>query len=727
MSEGDGKVRWVIILSAVLLLSGLVSGYHGSVAWTNIIVYASLIAFVVKFGLALWIMMRNPYAKVNKYFFIVFLGQAVWDLGKFLMWMTVSSDWAFFWAKVSYTGYIVSVFYLLTFVWSYLKTKNFLISIPMRIFRFTLMASMLAGLWLGNWVISDIVSPDALAYGFGIELWSYTWGPLYNYFFLWFQIIPFIYAFIHFVFKYFWTHRPDKKKQLMYLVIGSAFPIMIGIPTGVVLPAMGIALPPHNNILSLIMSVFIAIGIIKYKFLAVQPVGEKIVAGRKLDRKLADKYRIEFGHSYFIKHEKSSEIAHKVLLTHLYKKRYGLIITAKNPSNIRHEYGIETTPIVWLTDTDTEHPSVDPIDIEQLHETIRMFVKQVPNSVVLLDGLDYLLVHNNFSKMLHFVRQVKGMMSRTDDCFMVTKGALELDAKQEKMLEQEFLVLPVERKMKIGRGERTGVQRRPNYIVVGHNPLAQSIINEFEQRCIVPTVVEKKDILVHYPRGAINLIKGDPLSRKVLEHAGIEKPNTIVLITMEDDSEIILCINKMRQLSDSAKIITNIHNQDFISIAMKAGADRVIPSSALGGRLISLALTSPDIVRWVMDATTLSEKELELVELKADRKSHFVGKKIQQVDAELGRAGNVIAVRNIDGLKQIPDDRYAIREGDKLIMVMNLTILPRGKNLPDRIKKWCCKCKVKVAKGSAGKKKVVKTPKKKVIKRKVVKGKAKKK
>ncbi|MBW2964574.1 DUF835 domain-containing protein [Candidatus Woesearchaeota archaeon] len=680
------RLRFGAGAAIILMLLGLLFGYHGNVGWTTITLFASLLAFLVKLGLAMWIYLLNPSSKVNKYFAYVFAGQAVWDLGKFAMWLTTSEQAAYIWARISYSGYILSVFFMLSFVWAYLKRQNYFTTGPGKVVLYTPLVFMIAALWVTHAVIAGLVPPQALSYGFGIELWDYTYGPVYNYFFMWFQIIPFIYAFVLFVMKYFTTTRADKRKQLMYLVVGSAFPIMIGIPTGVILPAMGINLPPHNNLLSLIMSVFIAIGIIKYKFLSIQPVGERIVPGRKTDEKLAQQYKMEFGQAYIIKHEKSFDIAHKVLLHQLYKKRYGLIITAHNPNKIRHEFGIETTPIVWMTDTETDHLSVDPIDIAQLYETIRMFVQKVPNSFVLIDGIEYLLAHNNFAKIHHFLRQVKSLVAKSDDCVMIPIGSLQLDPKHTKLLEAEFMVLPAEAKSK---AQRKGVRestRKMNYIIVGHNPLAQSIISEFEKSCVRPTVIEKKEILVHYPQGLVNIIKGDPLSGKVLQHAGVERPNTVVLVTLEDDSEIILCINKIRQLSDSAKIITNIHNQDFVPIAIKAGADQVIPSAAIGGRLISLALTSPDIVRWVMDATTYSAKELELTEVKV-AKGMFAGKTVKQADDALGKAGNIIAVRTLDGLRQIPSDDYALKEGDSIVLVTDLDQMPKGKNIADRIRK----------------------------------------
>jgi Trk K+ transport system NAD-binding subunit len=673
-------------IAVVLLLFSLVTGYHGSVAWTQAIIGASLLAFLVKAYLAVWIYLRNPSGKVNRYFAIVFMAQAIWDLGKFFMWLTTNENIAFIWAKISYSGYIISVFFLLGFVWAFLKKKNYFTTTPGKIVLYTPMVFLLVSLWFQGGVIADLAHPEELTYGFGVELWNYNYGFVYNYFFMWFQIIPFFYAFVLFVFKYFLTMREEKRKQLFYLVVGSAFPIMIGIPTGVILPMMGIQLPPHNNMLSLVMSIFIAIGIIKYKFLSITPVGEKIDSRRKLDHALAKEYEFGFGQSYFIKHEKSTDIAHNVLLTHLYKKRYGLIITAHNPAKIRRDYGIETTPIVWMTDTETEYLSVDPIDIEQLYETIRVFVEKVPQSFVLIDGLDYLLVHNNFTKILHFIKQVKATVVKNRSCLVIPKGALAIDPKQERLLEADSIILPLAKAKAAARAkEKERARKKVNYVVIGHTPLAQSIVSEFEKSNIKPTIIEKKEVLVHYPKGAVNIIKGDPLSRKVLEHAGVGKPNTVVLITLEEDSDVILCINKIRQLSDSTRIITNIHNQNFVPIAMKAGADKVIPSSSIGGRLISLALTSPDIVRWVMDATTLSAKELELTECRVERKSVFAGKTIKQIDGKLGKAGNIISVKTEEGLKQIPDDDYKMKEGDVVILVLNLKALPKGKGVFDRI------------------------------------------
>ncbi|MBI5880743.1 hypothetical protein HZB90_01285, partial [archaeon] len=63
------KIMW---LAGILLLFGLVTGYHGSVSWTNAILLVSLLAFMIKFFLACWIYFLNPSANVNRYFALVF-------------------------------------------------------------------------------------------------------------------------------------------------------------------------------------------------------------------------------------------------------------------------------------------------------------------------------------------------------------------------------------------------------------------------------------------------------------------------------------------------------------------------------------------------------------------------------------------------------------------------------------------------------------------------------
>ena len=85
-------------------------------------------------------------------------------------------------------------------------------------------------------------------------------------------------------------------------------------------------LPPHNNILTLIMSVFLFIGIIKYKFLSIRPMEEQRAKGTFIDNSLIKGFVVDFPNHYMISHEKSVPISYNIMLDYLWKKNYGLVL-----------------------------------------------------------------------------------------------------------------------------------------------------------------------------------------------------------------------------------------------------------------------------------------------------------------------------------------------------------------------------------------------------------------
>ncbi|HII71288.1 TPA: DUF835 domain-containing protein [Candidatus Woesearchaeota archaeon] len=676
----------VVITILMVLMATPVLAYHPDAF--IFVMGLSFIAFLVKLGLAMWVYLRNPSAKVNRYFGIVFVGQAVWDLGKFMMWQIDDPAKALIWSKVSYTGYIISLFFFLLFIWAYLKKKNLVNSTKAgQAIFFTVLIALIVLLWSTGMVIEGLAPRPEFAES-GKAMWAYAYGPVYNYFFLWFQILPFLYGLFLFALKYFSTKLEDKKKQVLYVMIGSSFPIIIGIPTGIILPALGIVLPPHNNLLTLIMTIFITVGIVKYKFLAIQPIGEQ-APRRKISEDILREFRMDHSNYYMIRHKDSEEISYKMLLNYLAQDHYGLIITAKHPEKIRTSHGVKTTPIVWITDSETEHLSVDPVDIEQMYETVRIFCQKVKNPFVMIDGIDYLIHHNNFHKILYLVEEMKAAIEKSGGVLIIPEGKLELEPNQERMIYKELTLLPYSKSdLKAREGGLRGLAKKFKtfkHIILGFTPVTESLLAELEKEGIKPTIVTTEKIHHHIPKERLKVVTGNPLSKSMLIKAGVLKSNTLVMITMQEDSEAILAINKVRQLSETIMVVTNINNKDFNPIALKAGANYVVPSSSIGGRLISLTLCAPNAVRWVMDATTLSNKAIELVDVTVGKKDFFTKKTVKKADDTLGKAANIVAVENEKGLHKIPDDSYELKEGDKLVLIANLNLI--NKKTPEDIRK----------------------------------------
>lgn len=85
-------------------------------------------------------------------------------------------------------------------------------------------------------------------------------------------------------------------------------------------------------------------------------------------------------------------------------RNQGLIVTRRYPFEIRAEHFIQTTPIIWLTSLPGKD-NMDPAKLSLLTDMIVNFVEKSHNGVVLVEGIEYLMTANDFSKVLRAIDQ----------------------------------------------------------------------------------------------------------------------------------------------------------------------------------------------------------------------------------------------------------------------------------------------------------------------------------
>jgi hypothetical protein len=80
----------------------------------------------------------------------------------------------------------------------------------------------------------------------------------------------------------------------------------------------------------------------------------------------------------------------------------GLIITRQFPDQVRSEFFIQTTPIVWLS-TVAGKDNLNPGKLSLLTDMLINFMEKSQNGVILVDGIEYLMTSNEFSRVLRAV------------------------------------------------------------------------------------------------------------------------------------------------------------------------------------------------------------------------------------------------------------------------------------------------------------------------------------
>jgi ribosomal protein S27E len=147
---------------------------------------------------------------------------------------------------------------------------------------------------------------------------------------------------------------------------------------------------------------------------------------------------VETGYNYLIIDDHPA-MAYEQFKSILGRNIPGLCFSTVFPEKLEREYGLEGADLYWISDTSTEHKAVDPKRLDfELMRALGNFVKTYPGSVVMLDGLEYLVVENGFDRVLKFIKKVNDLASVNDCTLFVPITPTSLGGDEISMLRKEF-------------------------------------------------------------------------------------------------------------------------------------------------------------------------------------------------------------------------------------------------------------------------------------------------
>jgi CBS domain-containing protein len=160
----------------------------------------------------------------------------------------------------------------------------------------------------------------------------------------------------------------------------------------------------------------------------------------EVEKELKDtplEYQLEKGKGYLI--EEKKPIRCFEIFEDMVKHGYmGLCIARTNPKRIRETYGLEATPIVWVTDIMTEETKLEPTDLNGISKAVSEFIQKAEKGVVFLEALMYLTVHNDFNRVLQVIQHIKDVISESNSSLMVYVDPVLLTEHDLKLLMQEM-------------------------------------------------------------------------------------------------------------------------------------------------------------------------------------------------------------------------------------------------------------------------------------------------
>jgi len=118
----------------------------------------------------------------------------------------------------------------------------------------------------------------------------------------------------------------------------------------------------------------------------------------------------------------------------------GCVFSTAFPEKVRREHGLSSgTTVHWISDKGARYQALDPRRIDfEIARALFQFLRDNPRGVVLLDGLEFLAVANDFEHVLRFTKKVLDEASACGATFLATLSPLGLQAEERALLRKEF-------------------------------------------------------------------------------------------------------------------------------------------------------------------------------------------------------------------------------------------------------------------------------------------------
>ncbi len=137
---------------------------------------------------------------------------------------------------------------------------------------------------------------------------------------------------------------------------------------------------------------------------------------------------------------KGSKPAYKTLIEELPFGERGLIITRLHPGQVREKYPVANTRILWLCGQPGED-RVDPLALTILQNIIIEHMQKHGRSIILLDGIEYLVSENHIDKVLRLLYSIRDSAVVSGSKLLVLLDPQTMSPRELALIEREFTVL----------------------------------------------------------------------------------------------------------------------------------------------------------------------------------------------------------------------------------------------------------------------------------------------
>ena len=226
---------------------------------------------------------------------------------------------------------------------------------------------------------------------------------------------------------------------------------------------------------------------------------------------------------------------------------------------------------------------------------------------------------------------------------------------------------------------------RDHFIICGAGRVGSHLIRNLSEAhgtfLVIETDSAKVEALMDL---GITVLPRDATLEETLREAGVQYARGLASC-LPDDADNVYVVLTARDLNPNLHIVARAAEEQAESKLIRAGANRVVAPTIIGGHRMAMALTKPAVGDF-LDSVTANHLELGFEQLEVDPGSTLVGRRLKEsvIRSELNIV--IVSIRRNDGeIIFNPSGETRIEGGDMLIAIGNaeslsrLTALSRGR------------------------------------------------
>lgn len=210
---------------------------------------------------------------------------------------------------------------------------------------------------------------------------------------------------------------------------------------------------------------------------------------------------------------------------------------------------------------------------------------------------------------------------------------------------------------------------RDHFIICGAGRVGSHLVRGLKSANDPFIVIEKDRAIVEdLMNQGVTVLVRDATLEETLREAGVEHARGLAAC-LPDDADNVYVVLTARDLNPTMHIVARAAEEQAESKLIRAGANRVVAPTIIGGHRMAMALTKPAVGDF-LDSLTANDLELGFEQLEVEAGSKLIGRKLSETNIRSELDIVIVSIRRSHGeIVFNPSGDAKIETGDMLIAI----------------------------------------------------------